>query len=515
MPSYRKTFCLTLAACMLAPTLVSWGQDDPARVLARQQAEGIDLSPGWRGVLVDWPFLDERGITVHHPEHEKVFQVVDRSNFEEAQNRVTRLAGRHGRLELLHGTPTFIPQETELSNLAVPVSLELQNVSTWEAIKAVVQQVNCARRFGDATRVNLFTAGYRDFPREFDTARSVSISVSGVPAREALAKILAQAPISLGITSRNVYRGDIREGAPKYWDVMIRFYRGNQVIVVTEPPQDEERSMFWHRELTEVKRPLPVCPEEPDLRAADTFPDPPPLIHLEWPFMRPDDALVPVPADVLALLELDPRAVPAAIERGQLPVRLTEVGEGFFVLQPVETPEGAYLQDYLAFLISVPLEGASVWEALTALCVALSSQQRTAVPTRAVPAYWEFGGGPPEFFEAGRVSLPERRMPARQVLREILAQSPVSVRYVFTLASRGLGRSNALDQAQLSLSFHEEGGKLLAPPAPSAADEAAWRTRRLEHLGRTGDAWHRTQHPDLDALIREDRRRHLEGIVQD
>jgi hypothetical protein len=256
---------LLCISCFLA-----YAQDDPDRLLHKQRLEGIDLSPDWRGVVVDWTAMDEQGWSRLGIPWEKEFQVVKLSEFEKAQQVVERLAGDYGHLELLHGTPCFVPADDSESNLSVPVTLDLENVSTWQALKAVVRLVNCHRRFGVGTHLSASTKGALDVPEEFDQVSTISIKVDNVPAREAICMILAQAPLSIGVHSTNQYRPDVagNKEAPKWWFISFHFYRGNQPIVATEF-YSRERGSFWASERKEAMEPAEGCADV----AKDKVPD--------------------------------------------------------------------------------------------------------------------------------------------------------------------------------------------------------------------------------------------------
>ncbi len=233
-------------------------QDDPLRLIQRQEREGIDLSPDWRAVVLDWAVVDGDGRTNIHPPLDKAMRVVKITEFEQAQQTMERLAGDYGRLELLHGTPCFAPANETDSNLSVPVSVDMKNVSTWEALKTVIRLVNCTRRFGDRTILYVYTLGALDIPQAFDQERTITLQLNNVPAREAICRVLAQAPISVGFESRSVYPRDIEGTSSKYWEILIQFYRGNQPIVAMEF-QSNERSKLWSSECQEAMKPAANC----------------------------------------------------------------------------------------------------------------------------------------------------------------------------------------------------------------------------------------------------------------
>lgn len=255
--AYRKS-ALPVLLVIFCCTLVS-AQDDPRRLLLRQQAEGIDLSPDWRGVVVDWTAMNEMGTSRNAGiPRDKVFEVVKLGEFQKTQQSIQDIAGKYGRLELLHGTPCFIPANITDSNMSVPVTLDLENVSTWEALKTVVRLVNCHRRFGDKTVLQVRTLGTMDIPEEFAQVDCITLKVVDVAARDAICMILAQAPLSVGLQSRNSYRPEMGPG--KYWFADIVFYRGNQPIVGTEF-WSKERSSFWDSEMKEAAKPAENCAE--------------------------------------------------------------------------------------------------------------------------------------------------------------------------------------------------------------------------------------------------------------
>ena len=256
-PITRRNSVLLVLVLLFCGTIVS-AQDDPGRLLHRQRLEGIDLSPDWRGVVVDWTAMDEEGRSTIYVPRDKPFHVVKLSDFEKTRGTVADLAGEYGRLELLHGTPCFIPSNVTDSNLSVPVTLDLENVSTWEALKTVIRQINCHRRFGDDTVVQVRTLGPPNVPEEFDQVNCITIRVNNVPARDAICMILAQAPLSVGFESRNVYRPDFGEKARKHWKIDIQFYKGNQPIVSTES-FSTERARIWSPEVEEAEKPAENC----------------------------------------------------------------------------------------------------------------------------------------------------------------------------------------------------------------------------------------------------------------
>lgn len=232
-----------------------------ADYLKMNEAKSSVLSSDWRGVVVDWTAMNDTGTSRVHIPPDEEFEVVNLSEFEGARQFVQEIVGKYGRLKLVNGTPCFVPSNASDSNLSVPVSLDLKNVSTWEALKTVIRHVNCHRRFGDRTVVSPWTKGKHNIPDEFYQVNCITLKVVDVEARDAICMILAQAPLSMGLQSTIAYEPEIGPGKSSLvdvWLVDIDYYHGNQPIVATQSFSKEQHES-WRSELKEANEPAEDC----------------------------------------------------------------------------------------------------------------------------------------------------------------------------------------------------------------------------------------------------------------
>jgi hypothetical protein len=113
------------------------------------------------------------------------------------------------RWDNVRGSIVIYPTETgglRENSLDVRVSLSLTSVSTWEAIKEVVRQVNLKNPLDRPLRVTPdFLAWVYPPPEGFVDENVITLSLRDVTAREAFCEIFAQSPMIISYGYRNYY----------------------------------------------------------------------------------------------------------------------------------------------------------------------------------------------------------------------------------------------------------------------------------------------------------------------
>ena len=180
----------------------------PDELLERHMATHKETKLGREGGLLGFPITIEKGQTLR-------------------EGLDTLRTASEGLLDwrVLHGTVCVFPVKLETIGMAgspldVPVTLQMDRVSTWDLFKGVGIQVN--RALGEGVfqisfAMSLATFGdNRDLPEEehcptiwgsgpppwFHEDKTVSLHVENVSAREAICAILAASPAPVKVTSR-------------------------------------------------------------------------------------------------------------------------------------------------------------------------------------------------------------------------------------------------------------------------------------------------------------------------
>jgi hypothetical protein len=461
-------------------------QDDPRRLINRQEREGIDLSPLWRGVVVDWTFQDpHEPVNSYIPPREKVFQVIHMDHVEDAKERVEEIAGTHGRLEIIEGTPCFISYNDLISNLSAPVTLNVDRVSTWQALRSVIRQVNGQRRYGTETVVWSSTAGAITVPEAFDRDTSITLHLNNVTAREAICRILAVAPISVGLWSRNarrvVEKGDERAEV-EYWQVEINFYRGNHPIVGLHP-HSRDRGRYWRAELAEAA--LPADSEDNHARRLrrlleDETVDRSPGwrgVLVDWPAVDvAGTQYVPVPPDKeFHMVNIDaPERAVARAERLAKHYGRLEMLHGTPCFIPWNET-----QSNLSLPVTLDLSEVSTWAALKEVIQQVNCNRRYGEETE-VMVYTLDGYFIPAAFDGAQVvSLRADNITAREAICKILHMAPLSIGIQSTNRPAFAHRTRSTPRWHVAITFYEGNQQVIAPEAYTPGTVDFW-TREIE-----------------------------------
>lgn len=131
------------------------------------------------------------------------------------------------------------------------VSLDLKNVSTWEAFRALATAVNSVP---DTKRRLVVTPmplaiGSRG-PSAFTEDWSVSVKVKNVTAREAACAIIAASPLHMGYTYNNRFSA-MYPGIDIFGEIHVYFFVDGERFN-THEGMDGERTWWWNQQIREM-----------------------------------------------------------------------------------------------------------------------------------------------------------------------------------------------------------------------------------------------------------------------
>lgn len=162
------------------------------------------------------------------------------------------------------------PGETIDSALDVVVSLDLDGVSTWEAILAMAREVNNSSETDRVIRPYVPAEPHINHPLEFKTDKSLSIHVRDVTAREALCEIIATSPFDIRFQYSNSFEGGVSFPNPRPKSTLdLRFYEdGRKFRRHSDRRQEEQLEL-----ILDVEKTLPVDRRHPHYRDAQDIRD--------------------------------------------------------------------------------------------------------------------------------------------------------------------------------------------------------------------------------------------------
>jgi hypothetical protein len=217
-------------------------------------------------VLIDWTCFDGRGVTTNPPLPDDTPVVwVDENGalvdgpFTGAETSQTRSLLR--RVEMIRGYPCAVVNSGHApSNLDAIVSVNLDGVSAWEAIKAVSRQIHCELLYGERMDVAVCPCRGVRLPPEFYRSRNISVHLDGVTAREALCAVLSQSDVPLAVVYRAVRepRFGITEGIAFF---QVRFFRDGKQMRVRRPEPKPPDEPNFTLECEEAQQPAEDCAE--------------------------------------------------------------------------------------------------------------------------------------------------------------------------------------------------------------------------------------------------------------
>lgn len=216
-------------------------------------------------VLIDWPFSRAGR---DYPPDAPEFVAVDMNNLAKMKDAVARETRNRCRLEVISNIPVIVPVTPWDDNLDVTVSLKLDGVSAWEALKSVTRQMSCRLKYGKRMRIYLPIVDPKSsVPKWFTDERVITIDVANVTAREALATIMAQANNRLWIMYMEYRPPEV--GAPEDWigsGLSIQFWQDNEPLQrpLEYPPW--EVAKFWQTQSDEAETAAEDCGEAVPLK---------------------------------------------------------------------------------------------------------------------------------------------------------------------------------------------------------------------------------------------------------
>ncbi len=198
--SFRNGMSFALCGTILT-LMVSCGPATEPRTDTKAEATKVRCCP----VLIDWTCFNDHGISYGPPplDTTPVARVDGKGEIigtlEDLREQL-RPKPTFARVEMIRGYPCAIANSGHApSNLDVLVSIDVENVSTWEAIKVVVVQVQCGLLYGTKMHFTVCRPYPGRTPPEFYRVRNISLHLDDVTAREALCAILRQSVLQIGI----------------------------------------------------------------------------------------------------------------------------------------------------------------------------------------------------------------------------------------------------------------------------------------------------------------------------
>jgi len=216
--------------------------------------------PGGIPLSVEWPFIEDDGDTEITPTVIKQM-VLPKEGWEEVWEEIRIAHRKKTQIRFFHGIPFCVPITEERSNLNVLVSLDMDEATTWEAIKQVVRSVNSRPEFGLLSVLHsAFSGGV--WPEEYRCDRCITLDLDDVPAREALCAIAAQAPLQLRFLYSNNHKPSYRPDFDPRSHLQIQFYRNGERIFIPRLEVEPLELYRWsHKERQEAEVPLEPGPE--------------------------------------------------------------------------------------------------------------------------------------------------------------------------------------------------------------------------------------------------------------
>jgi hypothetical protein len=152
------------------------------------------------------------------------------------------------------------------SLLDIPVSLQLQGVSTWEAFLELARAVNAKLPNERFLRPSVpFSDGILP-PPELRDVRTVTVDVTNVTAREAACAIMAASPFKMAFWYSNFYRPDAGPSARPSSDILLWVYDEKHKLVRGPKMVTGEEIAIWWKEADSVvpkRDPAPNPTPEP------------------------------------------------------------------------------------------------------------------------------------------------------------------------------------------------------------------------------------------------------------
>jgi hypothetical protein len=244
---------------------------DPEKIrAARELGAGVVSMELYRAIDTIWKEFDVPLNREPHPEYaraldgEGTLRLVDVFPVRQGETLASvldRLTAKPTRLrwEVLHGQICILPEKETpdeiLSGLDVRVSVDLENVSLWEAFKEVVKQVNESGKLKYRLIVQPYEYGVVRKPvPELTGVRDVTIRLNNVTARTAVCRIMSEA----SLISSYWYAPTATERLEVPDILMIYTYDEKGRIRRFSLSEDEfmnwDELNWWHREIDEQAR---------------------------------------------------------------------------------------------------------------------------------------------------------------------------------------------------------------------------------------------------------------------
>lgn len=162
------------------------------------------------------------------------------------------------------------PGETVDSALDVVVSLDLDGVSTWDAIVALATEVNNSSETDRVMRPYVPANSYINHPSGFRNDKSLSIHVRDVTAREALCVIIAASPFEMEYRYTNTFEGGSNFPNPRPTSRLdLHFFKdGRYVRRYSERRMEEQLEL-----ILDIEKTMPVDRRDPHYRDAQDIRD--------------------------------------------------------------------------------------------------------------------------------------------------------------------------------------------------------------------------------------------------
>jgi len=345
---------------------------------------------------------------------DRLFNVpLDLENPDEIVAKVAEYSRGTMALDMIYGVPYARPLDTPPTYMDVPVSVELENASVWDAIKAILHDA-CAneKRYGKLMPPVVVGGLTRKVPPVlFEPA--FDISIRNVPARDALCAVASQSPVQIGFHFHLFYWGVLHYAVPHY-ALFIRLFDASGEPMAFNEPWQKGQGQKWGEERSSA-----VCGE---------------VTH--W--CKPEDKgeMVPIMREIVddgyRLLSSE-LSKTYAIARSEVPeFAKRERGVPIKVVEgiPWVCATGDAKSD-LDIPLSFELKNASTWEALTTTLHYLRCAVGLDWEVEPLRARNQGCKREPEAFFEKSLDFCFTEVPARIILTEIVSTSPVYLQVTY------------------------------------------------------------------------------------
>lgn len=207
-------------------------------------------------VCFEWPYV--RADRTSEPELELNFELGERESLAAALGELVDESKARLSMRRLHGAIVIQPPDSggaQENSLDTRISVSVTNVSTWDAVKTVVREINVQSEIGRSLEVwpEFLTDGAVPAPG-FADGESITLELANVSAREAICAIIHASPVAFSYTYTNYYRPNLFPSSKPISRLDLRFFKDGKPIR-SEARMPRPELVRWMNEIEEVSRP--------------------------------------------------------------------------------------------------------------------------------------------------------------------------------------------------------------------------------------------------------------------